>query len=185
MLFFFLLLFSWWCGQKCTHNSAHSEPVSSMFSCICGLYLISVYLISFVDEYDPTIGEWMICFPRLLVHYISTLHLWFWLVHNWSNDCDWKLPVCYKTILMWHISFGTEDSYRKQVVIDGETCLLDILDTAGQEEYRWDFLTPTEFQLILIWFFKPHYNNVKIDCFQCHERSIYENRRRFPPGFCC
>ena len=24
---------------------------------------------------------------------------------------------------------------RKQVVIDGETCLLDILDTAGQEEY--------------------------------------------------
>jgi small GTP-binding protein len=26
-----------------------------------------------------------------------------------------------------------EDSYRKQVVIDGETCQLDILDTAGQE----------------------------------------------------
>jgi len=28
-----------------------------------------------------------------------------------------------------------EDSYRKQVTIDNETCLLDILDTAGQEEY--------------------------------------------------
>uniref|UniRef100_A0A0K0G0S3 Ras protein let-60 (inferred by orthology to a C. elegans protein) n=2 Tax=Strongyloides TaxID=6247 RepID=A0A0K0G0S3_STRVS len=28
-----------------------------------------------------------------------------------------------------------EDSYRKQVVIEGNTCLLDILDTAGQEEY--------------------------------------------------
>jgi GTPase KRas protein len=28
-----------------------------------------------------------------------------------------------------------EDSYRKQVVVDAETCLLDILDTAGQEEY--------------------------------------------------
>ncbi|KAH3745001.1 Ras GTPase [Pelomyxa schiedti] len=29
-----------------------------------------------------------------------------------------------------------EDSYRKQVAIDSEpTCLLDILDTAGQEEY--------------------------------------------------
>eukprot|EP01107_Rhizomastix_libera_P000040 TRINITY_DN10061_c0_g1_i1.p1 TRINITY_DN10061_c0_g1~~TRINITY_DN10061_c0_g1_i1.p1 ORF type:complete len:209 (-),score=36.73 TRINITY_DN10061_c0_g1_i1:49-609(-) len=28
-----------------------------------------------------------------------------------------------------------EDSYRKQVNIDAETCLLDILDTAGQEEY--------------------------------------------------
>jgi HRas GTPase len=28
-----------------------------------------------------------------------------------------------------------KDSYWKQVVIDGETCLLDILDTVGQEEY--------------------------------------------------
>lgn len=28
-----------------------------------------------------------------------------------------------------------EDSYRKQIVLDDETCLLDILDTAGQEEY--------------------------------------------------
>ncbi|XP_059126631.1 GTPase HRas [Peromyscus eremicus] len=27
------------------------------------------------------------------------------------------------------------EDYQKQVVIDGETCLLDILDTAGQEEY--------------------------------------------------
>lgn len=32
-------------------------------------------------------------------------------------------------------SLALKDSYRKQVVIDGETCLLDILDTAGQEEY--------------------------------------------------
>ncbi len=29
----------------------------------------------------------------------------------------------------------TEDSYRKQSVVDGESALLDILDTAGQEEY--------------------------------------------------
>jgi len=28
-----------------------------------------------------------------------------------------------------------EDSYRKGVTIDEESCLLDILDTAGQEEY--------------------------------------------------
>lgn len=28
-----------------------------------------------------------------------------------------------------------EDSYRKQVVIDDETAILDILDTAGQEEF--------------------------------------------------
>lgn len=37
------------------------------------------------------------------------------------------------------IFISVEDSYRKQVVIDGETCLLDILDTAGQEEYRLYF----------------------------------------------
>lgn len=36
--------------------------------------------------------------------------------------------------------YFSEDSYRKQVVIDGETCLLDILDTAGQEEYRYIFI---------------------------------------------
>jgi len=28
-----------------------------------------------------------------------------------------------------------EDSYRRQLEIDGEVCLLDLLDTAGQEEY--------------------------------------------------
>ncbi|CEG66789.1 Ras GTPase [Rhizopus azygosporus] len=28
-----------------------------------------------------------------------------------------------------------EDSYRKQCIIDSETALLDVLDTAGQEEY--------------------------------------------------
>lgn len=28
-----------------------------------------------------------------------------------------------------------EDSYRKQVGIDGQSCMLEVLDTAGQEEY--------------------------------------------------
>ncbi|KTW30060.1 uncharacterized protein T551_02004 [Pneumocystis jirovecii RU7] len=28
-----------------------------------------------------------------------------------------------------------EDSYRKQVMVDGHSCILEILDTAGQEEY--------------------------------------------------
>src|SRR4051812_46897154 len=28
-----------------------------------------------------------------------------------------------------------EDSYRKKVVIDGESCVLEVLGTAGQEEY--------------------------------------------------
>lgn len=31
--------------------------------------------------------------------------------------------------------YGVEDSYRKQVIIDEQTALLDILDTAGQEEF--------------------------------------------------
>ena len=48
--------------------------------------------------------------------------------------------------------FVAEDSYRKQVVIDGETCLLDILDTAGQEEYRSVIPTyiPTHSQSYLV-----------------------------------
>lgn len=29
------------------------------------------------------------------------------------------------------------DSYRKQCVIDDEVALLDVLDTAGQEEYGY------------------------------------------------
>jgi len=29
-----------------------------------------------------------------------------------------------------------ENSYRKQVEVDGAVCVMDILDTAGQEEYR-------------------------------------------------
>ncbi len=28
-----------------------------------------------------------------------------------------------------------EDSYRKQVVVDGKSCMLEVPDTAGQEEY--------------------------------------------------
>lgn len=34
------------------------------------------------------------------------------------------------------MTFGLgKDSYRKQCVIDDEVALLDVLDTAGQEEY--------------------------------------------------
>jgi len=29
-----------------------------------------------------------------------------------------------------------EDSYRKVMVVDGESCTLDIMDTAGQDEYK-------------------------------------------------
>lgn len=39
--------------------------------------------------------------------------------------------TCCQLWLMYSI-----DSYRKQCIIDEETALLDVLDTAGQEEYR-------------------------------------------------
>ncbi|SCV74135.1 BQ2448_6567 [Microbotryum intermedium] len=35
------------------------------------------------------------------------------------------------------LRFQIEDSYRKQCVIDEEVALLDVLDTAGQEEYSY------------------------------------------------
>jgi small GTP-binding protein len=62
----------------------------------------------FVDEYDPTIeGSW-------LAPHHQRVYL--------SNDAmSW--PWLYI------------DSYRKQCVIDDEVALLDVLDTAGQEEY--------------------------------------------------
>jgi GTPase KRas protein len=61
----------------------------------------------FVDEYDPTIeGK----------------------LHRWRR----------REAGTHHSLFHSPqlDSYRKQCVIDGETALLDVLDTAGQEEYR-------------------------------------------------
>ena len=36
---------------------------------------------------------------------------------------------------MPHTDMSVLDSYRKQCVIDDEVALLDVLDTAGQEEY--------------------------------------------------
>lgn len=62
----------------------------------------------FVDEYDPTIeGELRISCP------------------NWTSlyQLDHITHHCYS------------DSYRKQCLIDDEVALLDVLDTAGQEEY--------------------------------------------------
>ena len=38
--------------------------------------------------------------------------------------------------------YALEDSYRKQCVIDDEVVLLDVLDTAGQEEYQPQYAFP-------------------------------------------
>ena len=90
---------------------------------------------SFVEEYDPTIGKfynyfiWMLSWFKIKLP-VSLICFNRWLL-CWS--VTWLMQWCWMCELKCLL---TEDSYRKQVVIDGETCLLDILDTAGQEEYR-------------------------------------------------
>src|SRR3990167_7477732 len=44
-----------------------------------------------------------------------------------------------------------EDSYRKQVTIDKVTCLLDILDTAGQDEYLAKVYIPHALGFLLVY----------------------------------
>ncbi|KAJ8324471.1 RAS2 protein [Batrachochytrium dendrobatidis] len=60
-----------------------------------------------------------------------------------------------------------EDSYRKQVVIDDQPCILEILDTAGQEEYtalRDQWIRDGEGFLL---------------CFSITSRSTFERLERF------
>lgn len=43
--------------------------------------------------------------------------------------------LLYKLRALANLAVVSTDSYRKQCVIDDEVALLDVLDTAGQEEY--------------------------------------------------
>lgn len=76
----------------------------------------------FVDEYDPTIEGMFSMFIKLHVpshQILSYPHL---------------SSLLSRSPLTIHLSHHS-DSYRKQCVIDEEVALLDVLDTAGQEEY--------------------------------------------------
>jgi GTPase KRas protein len=69
-----------------------------------------------------------------------------------------------------------EDSYRMQVAIDGVTCLLDILDTAGQEEFRYHH--------------QPHWNDMNSSysllLLSLHQRSAMRDQyMRTGQGFLC
>jgi len=39
----------------------------------------------------------------------------------------------------------TENSYQKQLMVDNELCLVDLLDTAGQEEYAGNYIRKKSF----------------------------------------
>ena len=54
-----------------------------------------------------------------------------WKVRRW-NDCQLAFS------LFAEYDPTTADSYRKIIEVDNEKCQLDILDTAGQEEYMRD-----------------------------------------------
>ena len=56
-----------------------------------------------------------------------------------------------------------EDAYQRQCVIDGESAILDILDTAGKDS-------------VLI---------IRTRRIRCNERDIYEIRRRIFIGLLC
>jgi GTPase KRas protein len=67
-----------------------------------------------VPDYDPTIGK-LICFLCRETFGKSSFFFFFFFFSPFS--------------------LFAEDSYRKQCEIDRVVCILDILDTAGQEDY--------------------------------------------------
>ncbi|KAI8372127.1 ras family-domain-containing protein [Blakeslea trispora] len=74
-----------------------------------------------------------------------------------------------------------EDSYRKQSVIDDETALLDILDTAGQEEYsamREQYMRSGE-GFLLVYSITSRMSFDEIDTF-FQQISRVKDKDRFP-----
>lgn len=77
-----------------------------------------------------------------------------------------------------------EDSYRKQVSVDEQTCLLDILDTAGQEEYsamRDQYMRSGE-GFLLVYAINSHSSFGEIDSFV--EQIFRINEEKMPMVLC-
>lgn len=92
----------------------------------------------FVDEYDPTIevsGPLLTPAPPSKGGLLPALQEQCLSRRTWGAQEGLVMPLPRPQRRGFLSSVLPQDSYRKQVVIDGETCLLDILDTAGQEEY--------------------------------------------------
>lgn len=53
-----------------------------------------------------------------------------WAIREGIRPYYWSAGV-----YLISISFIAEDCHRKQITVDGKTNLLDIVDTAGQEEF--------------------------------------------------
>ncbi|POW16259.1 hypothetical protein PSTT_01448 [Puccinia striiformis] len=78
-----------------------------------------------------------------------------------------------------------EDSYRKQCVIDEEVALLDVLDTAGQEEYsamREQYMRTGE-GFLLVYSITSRNSFEEISTFHQQVHSSSERQRLFP-GYC-
>lgn len=100
---FLLDFFSWRRWKKCINHSTYSKSVS--ISC----NLVNIVLHEYFD--------YTLCFCSIEVSLMNTIRRLVTTKKNRSKKQWFQLTDF----------FYLEDSYRKQAVVDGETCLLDIL----------------------------------------------------------
>ncbi|KAI9750693.1 MAG: Ras GTPase [Chaenotheca gracillima] len=76
-----------------------------------------------------------------------------------------------------------EDSYRKQVVIDSQSCMLEVLDTAGQEEYtalRDQWIRDGE-GFVLVYSISSRSSFTRIQKFHSHVQRVKESSMASSP----
>jgi hypothetical protein len=114
------------------------ELPSLMPSFICVSTAITLRFIqnAFVTDYDPSMlllsisvnpVIFFFCFPVAIGESKSALQL------SYSKGDDHIDVNIYVALLLTLFFKNTEDSYRKVITVDDTACLLEVLDTAGQE----------------------------------------------------